>query len=674
MRVVIGILCSLLFAAPVSAQQTVVGERLRLSQGPCIVTSDAGPPIQLVLSGSCSEITTSPSTNLTLSPTGDLITDPIGKDVLPDLNYDINLGMLSKKYLTLHAAELWVETLVAQNTIATIGGRVLVAPTNILAVDLAAVSTTISVKYNNLNNGDRVYMESDGKVEFMAVASGDSGSGPYTYTVTRNLDGSGANQWYAGDAILNTGTTGNGFIDLYSTAGVLSSGSGPSIVGNVRTGTTYNAYAPRWAIGNLNGLYNYGADTYGAAFGDAAATNVTIDATNGFRIRSGTTNRLTADTSGNLSLVGDLSIGTAGVLRSGATGFSTGTGIWLDYNAGTPRFRIGDPAGQGMSWDGTTLVINGSFSATTGTIGGWTINATSLTDTAGTVGMSSAVTGGDDIRFFAGNVTPSSAPFRVTESGALVASNATITGAVTATSGSFTGSLTSSSGTIGGWTLGATTLTGGDAVLASSGNLTLGTGNDVFRASADNATYRLWIGHATAGSAPFRVTKAGAVTSSNLTVTGGSITGVTAEFGSTVVLDSDGITIDEGPGIDNSVKWTDGSFIQSDSNLMTIGADSTLIFTAGTWTVLFSGTSFRPVSSNQIDLGTSSLKWRTLYLANDLIMDGDIFFTPPTTTAPDPPLVYSISNGIPYRKTDVHTGTCNSNFAVESGLIVSCDP
>jgi hypothetical protein len=65
-----------------------------------------------------------------------------------------------------------------------------------------------------------------------------------------------------GDAAL-TRDTGNGFIDLYSTAGVLS-GSGPTIVGNVRTGTTYNNIAPRWAIGNLNGLYGYGATTYGA--------------------------------------------------------------------------------------------------------------------------------------------------------------------------------------------------------------------------------------------------------------------------------------------------------------------------------------------------------------------------------------------------------------------------
>lgn len=350
--------------------QTVSADRVRLNTAPCVVDSVDGTPDQLRLTGNCSAITTSAATNLTLMPTGDLVLGPAGTDILPDIGYTQNLGMLTKKYLTLHAAELWVETLVAQNTIATIGGRVLVAPTNILTADLASGGTSISVKYNNFANGDRVYMEANGAVEFMAVTSGASGSGPYTYSVTRNLDGSGANDWAAGDALLDTGTTGNGFIDLYSTAGILSSGSGPTIVGNVRTGTAYNAYAPRWAIGNLNGLYGYGATTYGAVFGDPSATNLTVDATNGIRIRSGTTNKLAANTSGDLSLTGDLSIGTSGDLRIGATAYGTGTGLWADYNGGTPRFRVGNPAGNQLTWDGTTLTVAGVGSGLTSIDGG----------------------------------------------------------------------------------------------------------------------------------------------------------------------------------------------------------------------------------------------------------------------------------------------------------------
>lgn len=349
------VLLVLLFGVPATGQ-TLTGDRVRFNAGPCTITSVDGTPDKLVLS-QCPVLSTSTGINLTLNPSGDLILGPTGSDVLPNAGYTQNLGALSNKYLTLHAAELWVETLVAQNTIATIGGRVLVAPTTTLTLDLPAVATTISVKHNNLFNGDRVYLESDGKVEFLAVASGPTGPGPFTYTVTRDLDGSGANQWYAGDAVLNTGTPGKGFIDLYSLSGVLS-GAGPTIVGNVRTGTAYNAIAPRWAVGNLNGVFNYATETYGAAFGDAAGTHVTADATNGFRVRFGTTDKLVADTAGNLSLTGDLSVGVSGVVRSStSTGLLTGDGFYLQGGA-SPAFRVGNPAGNRLVYDAATGQLN----------------------------------------------------------------------------------------------------------------------------------------------------------------------------------------------------------------------------------------------------------------------------------------------------------------------------
>ena len=244
--------------------------------------------------------------NLTIAPAGDIVLNPTGNDILPTNNYDLNLGALSKKYLTLHAAELWVETLVAQNTLATIGGRILILPTNILIADVGTGDTTLDVKYNNLNNGDRIYLEANGAVEFMAVTSGASViGGGYRYSVTRNLDGSGANQWYAGDAIANTGQTGDGWIDAYSVRGVkASSEAGPTIAGNIRNSSTYNDWSTMWAVGNLNGLYGYGADTPGAAFGKYASgnPNITVDTTNGMRIRNFTTTVGQWDTSGNITV------------------------------------------------------------------------------------------------------------------------------------------------------------------------------------------------------------------------------------------------------------------------------------------------------------------------------------------------------------------------------------
>lgn len=314
--------------------------------------------------------------------------------ILPKQNYYGNLGAINKKYLTLHAAELWVETLVAQNTIATIGGRILVGPTTQLVSDFSSSATTVYVKYNNLSSGDIVYMEADGKVEFMQVTSSYSGSsGNYSYTVTRNLDGTGANQWYAGDAVFNTGTTGDGFIDLYSVRGVKSSSQyGPTIVGDVRNSATYNDWSEHWAIGNLNGLYGYTSDTYGVGLGKYANSSsyITIDNSNGIRLRyknsSGTiTDKITLDMSGNATFTGTITAtsssnviltgGAATDINNGSTTITggkitTGT-VTLSQLNFTPVQTSNvvasiNASAEGLTINGSKLTINSSTTFASG--------------------------------------------------------------------------------------------------------------------------------------------------------------------------------------------------------------------------------------------------------------------------------------------------------------------
>jgi hypothetical protein len=381
----------------------------------------------------------------------------------PSTVFSYDLGTNTLRWRALYASELRVETLVAQKTIATIGGRILVGPTTKLTADVAAAATTITVEDNQITIGDTIYLESAPggvqQVEFMAVTAGPTGTGPYAYTVTRNLDATGANDWQAGDAVFNTGTTGSGFIDLYSVRGTKASTElGPTIVGNVRNSATFNDWTPRWAIGNLNGLYGYSSNTYGVAMGVPTAAWVKIDPTDGVRIGHNTTTKIQLDAAGNASFTGSVTAASGSIagwtisstelvapsgsaIRSGQTAYDTGTGFFLGNVAGTPKFSIGNSAGNKLTWDGSALAITGTLTSTTGTIGGWTLGATSLTSGSGatTVGLDS---GGTNPAFYAGSATPSAAPFRVTNAGALTASNATITGAVTATSGA-----------IGGWTI-----------------------------------------------------------------------------------------------------------------------------------------------------------------------------------------------------------------------------
>lgn len=78
----------------------------------------------------------------------------------------------------------------------------------------------------------------------------------------------------------------------------------------------------------------------------------------------------------------------------------------------------------------TNVFVSGNINATTGDIGGFSIGADYIRDAADSMGLSSAVSGGDDVRFWAGDTfaNRATAPFRVTEAGAITGSNFTITG------------------------------------------------------------------------------------------------------------------------------------------------------------------------------------------------------------------------------------------------------
>lgn len=132
------------------------------------------------------------------------------------------------------------------------------------------------------------------------------------------------------------------------------------------------------------------------------------------------------------------------------------------------------------------------------------------------------------------------------------------------------GTVRASSGVVGGWTLSSSTFTGGNTTLSSTGYLLLGTGSDVARLDSEDATYRLWIGHATAASAPFSVTKAGvlnatgAVISGSITATSGTIGGFTIGASSItagtthIILDSSAKAI----SLNNAVFGTSGIQLQ----------------------------------------------------------------------------------------------------------------
>jgi len=169
---------------------------------------------------------------------------------------------------------------------------------------------------------------------------------------------------------------------------------------------------------------------------------------------------------------------------------------WKTFIKSDGTFAFAGDANNYVTWNGTTLAIKGNITATTGLIGGYTIGAHTLTTTGAGIGDST-----QGYAFWAGSDTPASAEFSVTHAGAIKAE----------------------SGVIGGWTLAATTLTGGSVTLSNTGYVSAGTGNDIAYMSAADGTYRFWAGNATAASAPFRVTKLGALTATGIAELGTAI-------------------------------------------------------------------------------------------------------------------------------------------------------
>ena len=411
--------------------------------------------------------------NLEISPAGDLLINCTGQDVYPVETIDTDLGQWDHMWRTLYAAELYVETLVAQDVLATIGGRIMVAPTTFLTSDLggqliqnnsfetpgdgggvaliqvphatgrralyqpditgdaagdpvdvfdkwvedatggnitrdatlpydgtyschlegtggvplvymiltltggmkyglrfwAKGDGTVNGRYAVWNDTESVYeipstvtgvtgttwtlVEDDftvtgegnnhillilrgppgttgdcwydlvelyeiavqtehnpfavndyfvmktapggmAQIEVFQVTAGPTGGGPFTYTVTRDLEGTGINSWYSGDACAGLGyAIGSGWIELTSTSTVLSH-LGPTMMIYTRSATTnWDDVDPTVAIGNLESVLDYSTPVMGWAIADdldvdpssgGGVSAISADPTNGVRL------------------------------------------------------------------------------------------------------------------------------------------------------------------------------------------------------------------------------------------------------------------------------------------------------------------------------------------------------------------------------------------------------
>ena len=110
-----------------------------------------------------------------------------------------------------------------------------------------------------------------------------------------------------------------------------------------------------------------------------------------------------------------------GVLFAGKTGFTNVTAgyrLGIDTTDELLKFYIGNSSNY-LNWTGTTLTIVGGLTASSGSIGGFDIGSDYIRDAANSFGLASAVTGSDDVRFWAGGTyaNRATANLRIYESG-----------------------------------------------------------------------------------------------------------------------------------------------------------------------------------------------------------------------------------------------------------------
>ena len=197
----------------------------------------------------------------------------------------------------------------------------------------------------------------------------------------------------------------------------------------------------------------------------------------------------------------------------------------------TAEFKVGN-ATKYLYWDGTNLTFTGNLSAAGGTFSG------DLSAAGGTfsgqlsggtisIGSGNSIFKADSSGIYLGNSTFSSAPFRVTPQGGLVASNANITGTINATSGNISGDLITG-GTISGTSI---DINNGAFQVNSDGSLT-----------ATNADITGEI-NATSGSISGNLLVGGTISSTDITgvnISGVNIDGSTITVGGRILLPVDG--------------------------------------------------------------------------------------------------------------------------------------
>lgn len=144
--------------------------------------------------------------------------------------------------------------------------------------------------------------------EWMEITGlpGAGGRGDNEYAVDRDKAGNYTPDnnptWKKGAAIVNYGQSGDG--GVYMTA---SDTNAPYLSVFTHSGSPWTDLTTHLRLGNLNGFLGYVSDIFGLGFGSSSGTNanITLDPTNGIRLRIGTANKILLKNDGTVQIIGE---------------------------------------------------------------------------------------------------------------------------------------------------------------------------------------------------------------------------------------------------------------------------------------------------------------------------------------------------------------------------------
>lgn len=456
-----------IFAWQTNARTSAGDELMRLSEAGLLTITGTGVRASQV-DTAAGALTLAPVTDVTLTPGSGLV--KLSANVnLQSANYASQTTGLRLTYSGqgdfryIYTDEMHAKAFFADLEQALAGGQIITKSVATLATAFTVpgygVARTLTVKDLPSATGMAVFESGDcvalrafsraagaltiGWAYGTVTSYSDNGDGTQAWTWTRlplanNAGGALASSTVinADSIVLDFGTSGNGYHEINAIDGAygVNSPYAQTVTwSNTSPGYT-DALTVRTRTGNLNGLFGAGAE-YGLYAGDGTGTNDHY-----LRISDRALAFHNLDSDYYLS-----GTQTGHIDRDGS--------FWFGVSSADKR----------LSWDGATLSVvgsgtfTGSITASSGAIAGWSITATqienssawirlvsgvagtarlevanaSYTDRGGGVCSRSTLTG---IVFWAGkdfaNIV--SAPFRVTNEGALTASNATLTGSLTA--------------------------------------------------------------------------------------------------------------------------------------------------------------------------------------------------------------------------------------------------